>query len=279
MEKTVGILTFERHQGRKDIGSSRIRGHWLINNWPEAEEFVQGRKYDTVIYQKAYFTDHAKLFKGFKIFDLCDPDFLHWGYKTKEMIEYCDAVTTSTEPLAEALRKMTDKPVLCIPDRLDLAEMPSQKYHVGIAKRAVWFGYSTNFEMLYPVLHFIKKFKLGLIVISDKAFSLPAGYREIELTNYPFNWKTAYKDIQEGDMVINPQSSKGRWKFKSNNKTQLGWALGMPVAMNAEDLQRFMSEEERRKEQTLRNEEIKTLWDIKLSVEEYRNLINTTKSK
>ena len=75
----IGILTFEQFHGRKDIGSSRIRAKWVINHWPEAEEFVFGQKYDVVIYQKAYWLEHAQEFKGLKILDICDADFLHCG--------------------------------------------------------------------------------------------------------------------------------------------------------------------------------------------------------
>ena len=69
--KKGAILTFEQFHGRKNLGSSRIRGHWLIDNWDEVELFKQGKKYDFVIYQKAYFIEHAKIFKGIKILDLC----------------------------------------------------------------------------------------------------------------------------------------------------------------------------------------------------------------
>jgi len=69
----------QNNEGRKDIGSSRIRGEWLANNCGDTEIFIQGKAYDVVIYQKAYWVEHAKLFKGIKILDLCDPDWLHWG--------------------------------------------------------------------------------------------------------------------------------------------------------------------------------------------------------
>ena len=124
-----GILTFEQFRGTKNLGSSRIRGEWVIDKWPEVEPFVQGRKYEFCIYQKAYFVDHAKAFTGKKIFDICDPNFLNWGYRTVEMIEECDAVTTSTEALAEQMRRFTDKPVFCVPDRINLDEIKKKKYH------------------------------------------------------------------------------------------------------------------------------------------------------
>lgn len=276
--KKVGILTFEQFQGRKDIGSSRIRGTWPVKYWPEAELYQQGAQYETVIYQKAYFVEHAKVFKGVKIFDLCDPDFLNWAFRTKEMIDECDAVTTSTEALAEAIRKFTDKPVVCIPDRIDLEEVTEKKYHKGDAKTAVWFGYSTNFEMLSPVVTYLNRLDINLIVISDGGFHLPAGTK-IRLTNMPHNWKTVYRDILEADIVLNPQSSRGRWKYKSNNKTVLSWALGMPVATNVEELKKFVSETARREEQVIRNKELAEKWDVRYSVEEYTALIESLKQQ
>jgi len=273
----VGIITFEKYLGRKNLGSSKIRGEWLCNHWDEAEIFNQAENYDVVIYQKAYWVEHAKLFKGIKILDICDPDFLSWGYRTVEMIEEVDAVTTSTEALAEALRRFTDKPVLCIPDRIDLDTIERTKYHKGEGKTVGWYGYSTGFEMLKPALYFLKKLGLNLTVISDGGFSLPAGYESMQLINLPHNWDTIYDDLLDLDIVINPQSKKGRYKYKSNNKTILAWALGLPVANDIDDLKKFKSEEERRKEQVIRLKEVKEKWDVKLSVKEYKEFISSLK--
>jgi len=272
----VGFLLFDQFHGRKDTGSSRIRGHWLIKNWPNAELFKQGQKYDVVIYQKAYFVDHARADKhSIKILDLCDPDFLHWGHRVREMIEEMNAVTTSTESLAEAIRHFTDKPVKCIPDRIDPEFHQGElKVHENRAEWVVWFGYSTGFDMLKPVLSFLKKNKLGLIVISDNAFFMPTAYvDDIKIANYPWDIKTINDHIKEADMVINPQSTAGKWKYKSNNKTLTGWALGMPVATTVEELERFIDPEERRKEVELRQKELREKWLISKSVKEYKELI------
>jgi len=274
INKRIGILTFQKFHGRKNIGSSRIRGEWLAKNWEGAEIFKQGQQYDIVIYQKAYWVEHAKVFKGIKILDLCDPDFLHWTYRTKEMLEEVDAVTTSTEALAEALRRFTNKPVICIPDRIDMQSHKGKKFHQQEAKWVVWYGYSTGFEMLKPVLHFLKKYNLNLIVIADRAFSLPVSFTEhIELKNFPWNIDTINQDILEGDFVINPKSKKGKWKYKSNNKTLSAWALGMPVAHDIDELKKFIDSEERKKEAEKRYQEIKDEWDIKYSVQDYKKLI------
>ncbi len=276
-----GILSFEQYQGKRKnwAGSSRIRGEWLIKHWKDAELFKHGEEYGCVIYQKSYWIEHAKNFKGIKILDICDPDWYYWGYQVVEMINEVDAVVTSTEELKNTISKFTTKPVLCIPDRMDLDFHSCKKFHQGRAKNVVWFGYSTGFEMIKPVLHFLKKFELGLIVISDSSFSLPSSFIEhIELRNIPWTLETVNNDIIQGDIVINPKMKKGKWKYKSNNKTLTAWALGMPVADNVEDLEKFLDPEERQKEVKLRLEEVKEKWDVKLSVLDYQNLIRELES-
>ena len=114
----IGILTFEQFHGKMDIGISRIRGHWLAKYWDEAEVWKMGQKYDIMIYQKVYWIEHAKQFNGIKILDLCDPDWKEWSSRIKQMIDLCDAVTTSTYEIAKYIIKLTDKPVWYIPDRL-----------------------------------------------------------------------------------------------------------------------------------------------------------------
>lgn len=269
----VGILTFEQMRGQRNHGSSRIRGKWIYNNWDEAERFVMGKHYDAVIYQKAYHVDHAKAFKGKKIFDICDADFLHWGYRTVEMINEVDAITTSSEELAKTFRNFTDKPVFFIPDRIDLSEIKEQKYHKGEGRTVAWYGYSSNFEMLKQAVPSVVKEHYDLMVLSDGSFNQGVGYKGLEVRNVPFSWETFYSDILDADVIINPQSKEGKWKYKSSNKTLLAWALGLPVAETPEDLKRFKSETERRKESTERLNEVKEKWDVRFSVEEYKKIL------
>lgn len=270
----VSFLTFEQYHGRKigTIGSSRIRADWLIKYWSEAERFVMGKEYDVVIYQKAYFIEHAKRFKGLKILDLCDPDFLDWRYKVVEMINECDVVTTSTEALRNIVSKFTDKPVIYIPDGMDFEFHREKKKHQGRAKWVVWFGYSTGFEMLKGIEYHLKRNNLGLIVIANEDYKIKQSY-SIPLKNYKWELETINKHTLEGDIIINPQSRKGKWKFKSNNKTLSGWVLGIPVADNPNDLKRFLDEGERIKESEEKLEEVKK-WDVKLNIERLKKIIN-----
>lgn len=299
----IGFVTFQLYEGRADIGSSRIRAEWLCKYWEEAELYKQGQQYDVLIFQKAYWTEMAKEFKGIKIFDLCDPDFLHWGYKTKEMLDNVDAITTSTEKLAEAMRQFTDKPVICVPDRMDLAQHMNQKKHEGDAKLVGWFGYVDNSIMLDPVLPYLEKLGLDLKVISNKSYLPPISHVRpeiergmgedesqrvlthqkkhhwIELTNIKWNNDTYLDELLDCDIIVNPTSTKGKWGYKSNNKTLTAWALGIPVANTVAELKKYINPDERIKEAALRRTEIVKEWEVKSSVTDYIKIINDLTNK
>jgi len=207
----TSILTFEQFHGRKNIGSSRIRAKWVIDNWPEAELYKFGSNPDVLILQKAYWAEFVKAFKGIKILDLCDADWLHWNYKTIETLTECDAVTCSTEAIAEFIRKYTDKPVVVIPDRIDLKNINEQKKeHAETIKTAVWFGYADNYPMIDAAITALKKRGIDLIVISNDTYN--TNLKGIKITNYPWNALTVNADIIKADIVLNQKLNTGKWK-------------------------------------------------------------------
>ena len=281
----VGIITFEQYHMRKDIGSSYIRVHQLLTYWTEAEVYKFGGQYDVVIYQKAYWIDHAKSYKGIKILDICDPDFLHWGFKFREMVDLCDGVTTSTVALAKYVKKLCpEKDVWCIPDRINIKETNLKKNHAGQGdtKKVAWFGYSENFPILSSSVTALVQLKIEeLIVIANKSlpFELPAGLRgKIRLSNLPWTRETVDQDLLKADVVINPRLNYGRWKYKSNNKTITAWNLGLPVAHNKDELEKLMTEGQRIVEADKRKREVLLDYDIRKSVNEYKELINLLKA-
>lgn len=280
MEKTIGFVSFAKFHGKEDIGSTRIRVDWLCNYWPEAEVAKMGRKYEVVILQKAYWLEYAQLFQGIKILDVCDADFKHWGYRIKETIDNCDAVVTSTVELAKYMAMLTDKPVWCIPDRIDFAAIgDKRKDHRGKrdTKTVAWYGYSDNFRMLDASIEALVQLKIpNLIVITSKRspYMLPPSMEgKLNLINYPWTAATANDDLLRADVVINPQMATGRWKYKSNNKTILAWALGLPVAHTKDELALLLTEEQRMAEAAKRNAEVLANYDVRTSVEEYKALI------
>jgi hypothetical protein len=252
----------------------------MMDYWPEAELFRIGRHYSTVIFQKAYWLEYAKKFDGVKILDLCDPDLLHWGSSCKAMADACDVVITSTPSLANLVSQYTTTPTSCIPDRVNLNSVHNlRKSHSGNGptRTAVWFGYSMNFPSLDSAI--TKLLPLGinhLIVIADwdKPYWLPLEhYGTIRVTNYAWQAKTVHEHLLEADVVLNFSLDSGRWKYKSNNKTILAWALGLPVAHSADELASLLSEEARIQEAERRFLEVQRDYDIRQSVDEYKSLI------
>ncbi len=275
----VGILTFEQFHGKKDIGSSRIRGHWISQHWKEAGEdlgeceiFRYGVQYDAIIFQKVYFPEYAKAFKGIKILDMCDADWLDWNCKMTEMLEEVDAITCSSIELTKQMARFTKKPVYFIPDRVKLSDMPAPKVHYGPTKKVVWFGYSQNFPMLHSAIPALTKRDLDLIVVADKPYIPPTGLK-ISVTNYAFSVQHHLSDIQLGDVVLNPQIKKGKWKYKSDNKTSISKAIGMPVAHSDEELDALMTEEQRKAVSEAGLKEVAENLDVKYSVIDYKDVL------
>jgi len=273
-----GIILFETVHSKKDTASSRIRGRWLMNYWPELTEYVNGQKYNFIIYQKSYLVKHAKLYDGIKIFDVVDPDWVQ-GQAIKNMIDNVDAITCSTEPLAQFLRQLTDKPVVVIPDRQDLSFFKEKKIHQGKAKEVVWYGYSHNASAVKVVKKSLIRFGLNISIISDKPMSIfTKDDRTICQERYT-QWKleTVNQEIIKSDIVIMPSSTNPNFRYKSNNRITNAWALRMPVAHTVEDLKRFIDPIEREKEAEMRYNEVLDKYDVRQSVEEFKQLIKRLK--
>lgn len=265
----VGYLTMEAHDQRKldSVGSSRIRGRWVMKYSDEIVPFINGEHHDAMIYQKAYWKEHMEQFKGPKIFDICDPDWMD-GRPVVELASIVDAFTVPTEPLAQALRAMVTVPVVVIPDRIDPDWYPDRKtHHEGRLRTLVWYGYSTNQIVLEPVANFLKEAGYTLVVISDRPYHLAD-------VNIMYRANTVNSEIIKYDACLLPTETENiRFKFKSNNKTLGAWALGMPVVTGPDDLEKFESGESRQAESDLRYGEILTKWHVKESVKQYMDLI------
>lgn len=275
-KKPVGIILFEQWHNRKEIGSSRLRGHWLINNWEEAELFQQGAKYDTIIFQKVYWLEYLKAFKGIKILDICDPDWLD-TLPIREVLDECDAITVSSKGLKEAVEKFTDKPVYFIPDRQDLSFHNKKKVHEGKAKTCIWFGYSHNAKVLDPAISTLKKHDIKLTVLSDCRPVYVKANRNVKYEYENPEW--SFNDIiLQHDFVLLPPDTRPRGKYKSTNKTLTAWSLGMPVAKSPEDVVKFIEPEARIKEAELRIKEVQEKYNIKQSIQDFKNIIEKIKN-
>lgn len=280
--KKISLLTMEKMDNRifNSVGSSRIRMRWLLPYWEEAEEYGIGKKYDVMIFQKVYWGPMMDKFEGIKILDLCDPDWLE-NKPVFEFIDKVDAVTTSTEALAEFVRKMRPKALVkCVPDRIYIPEsVPIKTEHAEKIKKVVWFGYSQNAHYLVRVYDELIRRGLELVVVSDNPIEPAQGYRgKIVINNVLYNYSTANKEMIKYDAILMPDPiGDERAKYKSNNKTLHAWSLGMPVIKVPEDLDKLATKEARVKESNEKLSEIKEKWDVRLSVQNYRDLINQIK--
>lgn len=261
---------------KNTVGSSRIRCRWLIELWPEAEEYHVARKYDVMIYQKVYWQAMMEQFQGIQILDICDPDWLE-KKPVFEFMDLADAVVTSTEPLAEYIRKLRPKKeVRCIPDRIYLPEhQPIKQTHNDDMKSVVWYGYHQNFHYLYKTVDELFRNSLELFVIADQPFELPMSLRGLKVTNIPYSYPSLHQELIKHDAMIMPAPNDDeKGKFKSNNKTLTGWALGLPVIRMPDDLKRLKSKASREAEAKEKLIEIGKEWDVKYSVLEYQRLID-----
>lgn len=264
---TTGFITFQNYHQRRNIGSSRIRAEWVAKYMKDAEIFQQGKKYDAIVFQKAYWKEMAREFTGKKILDICDPDWLD-GAEVVAFSRHMDAITVPTQLLKEELERMTEKPVYIIPDREDLELITKRKEHSGKAKRVVWFGYHTNLHTLEGTFDTIAKLGLTLVAVTDG--NLTTSICNIE--NIKWDDK-ADENILTADFALLPDNLTGRGRYKSNNKTVHSWALGLPVAKTKNDMIRFLEEEERTKEADERWEQVKRDYDVKQSAKEMEQII------
>jgi hypothetical protein len=95
----------------------------------------------------------------------------------------------------------------------------------------VWAGYANNTEALFTMAPWVGRLDWPLEVIAIE--------QSISFEEY---WKRVLRSEETGeqhDVLLNPQPSFGKYAWKSDNKTQAAWALGMPVARTPEELMSF----------------------------------------
>jgi hypothetical protein len=88
-----------------------------------------------------------------------------------------------------------------------------------------------------------------------------------------YDMQTAYRQIQEADVVLNPRSEKGNFRYKSNNKTIISLALGVPVAHTSGDVERLMDEFNRNNDVTKHAQIIRQEYGIERSVHQYLRIL------
>ena len=279
----VKFQTFEQYHNKKGVGSTRLRVHNLLKHWPEADLYKYGQKADVMIFQKVYCTYDYKLpahYPGITILDTCDPDWLQTpDIYVRETVNAVDAVVVTTENMRAFLQQMTDKPVRIIKDRFEMSEFPERKIHKGKAKKAVWFGYSHNAELLKFTIQSLEKRGIELLIISNED---PMAYRwaknpEEYMKKCQFKkyqQETVYELLQRADVCVLPNGYRPEDKFKSDNKTIIAQLCGLPVVTNSEELKKMFDPDERNKYIDNVYDIIKEEYDVRKSVTEYKELID-----
>ncbi len=289
MSQTVAFFTFEQFHNKQAVGSTALRVHQLIRHWPEASLYKYGAHPDVLVFQKVYVTPDYTFpehYPGIKILDICDADWTE-GALIKQTVDAMHAVTCPTEALAKFLRQLTDKPVVVIPDRFDLALIPGRKPHINEAKRVLWFGYRHNAITLKPAMDIIDQLGLHLTIIADddpmpwqwllrdraEAFRNDRRYKFIK-----YKEETIYDDMQQCDFAIFPEGGRPQDRFKSNNKTIKAILAGLPVAKTKEEIESFIQPEAREKYMEKEYNRTKKDYDCSESVRQYKDLIATLKA-
>ena len=281
MSNSIRFFTFSQFHAKKNVGSTKIRVDNLIKYWPEAKLYKYGEKPDVLIFQKVYAGvdyDFIKTYPGIKILDICDPDWLD-GARIKETVDAMDAVVVPTQPLKDFLSQLTDKPIRVIKDRFDMTEFGNKKIHKGKAKQVVWFGYHHNASALKLAVRSFESRGLTLKVISDQD---PFAYRwasrsteYAEMYRYlKYQPDTAYMDIQKADICVLPIQKRPNDIYKSENKEVIAQLLGLPVAKDAEELDKLLTAEERNSQINAIYGKLKQDYDVRQSVKEYEELID-----
>jgi len=278
----ISIVDWARFNGRdpKKIGSTFLRSDNLVAKDKDFFHWTQGAVSDAMIFQKVYWVEAMKLYDKPKILDLSDPDMIKGSYlggmDLKYISQYVDAITCSSPTLTEQVKKYVDVPVYHVPDRINFDLFPDPKHHVGRARTAVWFGYVHNAKevLQYYIMESLASQQLDLLVVSNANFSPEDGYG-VNVKNVRYESDTAYYEIQQGDIFLNPSCvTNANFKYKSNNKTVIAWKLGLPLAKEPSDLEKFLDANERNKESKKRLKEVEENYRIESSGVQYKEIIN-----
>lgn len=275
----VRYLDFGRYHGKQDVqGSTNIRMKQLESFWDELRPYKYGEKPDVMIFQKVYCTEDYKFpahLDAIKILDICDPDWLD-GTAIVETCNAMDIVTCPTEALATFLRQFHNN-VHVIPDRFDTSKLPPKKRHDKPAKEVAWFGYAHNAINLKPAMKVLDEYNLKLRLITNEdpyVHQWSDRNRDDYYTFVRYDEETFYQELRKADFALLPEGFRPQDTFKSNNKTVKAILAGLPVAKTKADVESFLDPTRRRLWLEDRYDLIKTEYDVRESVQQYKDIIN-----
>lgn len=273
--KITGIIPFS-YIVKKRSGSSILRAEVLAQCSDDFKIWQHGPQYDALIFQKVYWLEMMQNFKGPKILDLCDPDWVKGDVDIIETGNLVDAITCSSPALTKLLRSyLPEKIIEYVPDRFNFNLFPPPRKHTRNASKVIWFGFVHNAHETLPTFaDALRKHNLELTIISDLPYSQKDSISDLHPRHITYEEYSAYDFIQQGDIVLNPKSTKAFFKYKSNNKDVIAWRLGMPVAQTPADLERLLTPDNRNNEINEKIPLVENEYNITRSANQYREIIN-----
>ena len=259
----------------RDSGSVKLRAEWVCRHWPEAAVYDGSQRFagaQLYVFQKAYLVARTRewIQKVAKwrdrgrcrlAFDLCDPDFLEPEHarRMSALLPLFDFATVTTEALGAWMEQRL--PTYVIPDRVDLEELDKIGRKTDTSDtdepRLVWAGYERNvpaMRMLQPRIE-----ELGLEA-------------DVLVMDSPIPFENFWRMMLQYDVLLNPRPDVPPFSYKSDNKTLIAWALGLPVARTAQELEELCDPEWRRVEAASRRAEVESDWSVALSVQEWQRI-------
>lgn len=278
----VRFFTFEKWHGRAGIGSTRLRVHQLLKYWPEAALYKYGENPDVLILQKVYSAPDWQFlahFPGIKILDICDPDWLD-GVLLKETLDMVDGVTCPTQPLADFVKQMTDKPVLIVPDRHDLDAFPARAKHKGKIKSVVWFGYKHNAEALRFAMNFLARNNVKLTIISNEdprpyTWANDQDASQALYTFVPWVTEELNAELVKHDAALLPVTTRPIDRFKSNNRAVIAHLCGLPILTDDISFNTMQNPAARGAEGKRLHAKAVKDYDVRLSVTQLKDFIKS----
>ena len=283
-KQMVRYFDFSKYHGKGRQGSTNIRVDQMVKYWPQAELYKYGEKADVLIFQKVYVLADYQFpvhYKGIKILDVCDPDWLSTWIHIVETCNAMDAITCPTQELADFISQFHDN-VHVVPDRFDIEVIPVPKKHTGDAKTVVWFGYSHNAEVLKPAIPILDKLNLNLIIISNEEPYVDrwsSRVKESWNTFVKYDEDTIYQELQKADYALLPEGFRPVDIFKSNNKTIKANLAGLPVAKDIDDMELYATAENRQDWVDTNYASIQAEYNVIKSVEQMKGIINEVTNK
>lgn len=180
---------------------------------------------------------YAKSVGKLVILDLTDPIWFSNQYFLA-MSKDISLFTVSSPGLKDELAKLKlNIPIYIVEDGEDLSHYSVRKKNyefVQTKPTLSWTGMKDTYPNLIYALEVLKPLEgeINIKVIADE----PLDYNFKNLEFIKWSLEVANKNIIDSDIFINSRDPKiERNKLKSNNKSNLAWALGLPVIHQWDD--------------------------------------------